>query len=60
MDHELLCVFTRRLGANSLSSAAKITTFLVLQQELAWRTSPGVELNQSALVSIECLTCDVS
>lgn len=58
-DHKLLCVFTRRLGVKSLSSAAKITTFSVLQQERAWRTSPGVELSQNALVGTDCLTCDV-
>lgn len=58
-DHKLLCVFTRRLGVKSPSSAAKITTFSVLQQERAWRTSPGVELSQNALVRADCLTCDV-
>lgn len=54
------CVFTRRLGVKLLSSVAKITTFLVLQQEHAWRTWPGVELNQSASVRTDYLACDVS
>lgn len=52
--------FTHRLGVRSLSSAAKITTFLVPQQERAWRTSPGVELNQSASVRTDCLLHDAA